>query len=166
MNGSVCLSVRLSVTPFWQCSCHRIIMIFSGVITIVTSDVRAKSQGQESKVKVTEVKTQSNRFRTVTPVWIHIWRWHTKLGVAWKRHPIVFQGHLSNFKVTSSQKKSTILTQIERFRTVTPVSNNRRPGIDAQTLKWHIRDALLFLEVILQISRPHGTKKIDDFVQN
>ena len=26
-----------------------------------------------SKVKVTEVNTQLNRFRTVTPVWIHIW---------------------------------------------------------------------------------------------
>ena len=30
---SVCPSVRLSVTPFWLCSHHRIIMKFSGVIT-------------------------------------------------------------------------------------------------------------------------------------
>ena len=29
-----------------------------------------------SKVKVTEVTTQLNRFRTVTPVWIHIWWWN------------------------------------------------------------------------------------------
>ena len=34
--------------------------------------------------------------------------------------PIVFQGHPSNFKVTWD-KKSQILTQIEHFRTVTPV---------------------------------------------
>ena len=29
-----------------------------------------------SKVKVTEVTTQLNRFRTVTPVWIHMWWWN------------------------------------------------------------------------------------------
>ena len=73
---SVCPSVRLSVTPFSPCSRHRIIMKFSGVITMVKSDVHAKGQGQMSKVKVTEVTTQLNRFRTVTPVWIHIWWWN------------------------------------------------------------------------------------------
>ena len=40
------------------------------------NDVHAKGQGQRSKVKVTEVTTQLNRFRTVTPVWIHIWWWN------------------------------------------------------------------------------------------
>ena len=76
MNGSVhlsvclsvCLSVRLSVTPFSLCSHHHIIMNFSGVITIDKSDVHANGQGQRSKVKVTGVKTQLSRFRTVTPV--------------------------------------------------------------------------------------------------
>ena len=47
-------------------------------IWVITKDqgkVYAKSQGQRSKVKVTEVTTQLNRFRTVTPLWIHIgWR--------------------------------------------------------------------------------------------
>ena len=70
---SVCPSVCLSVTPFWLCSHHRIIMKFSGVITNDQCKVHAKGQGQRSKVKVTEVTTQLNRFRTVTPVWIHIW---------------------------------------------------------------------------------------------
>ena len=65
MNGSVRLTVL--------CSNHRIIMKFSGVITIDRSDVHAKGQGQRSKVKVTEVKTQLNNFLTVTPVLIHIW---------------------------------------------------------------------------------------------
>ena len=73
---SVRLSVRLSVTPFWLCSHHPIIMKFSEVITSDKSDVHAKGQGQRSKVKVTEVTTQLNRFRTVTPVWIHIWWWN------------------------------------------------------------------------------------------
>ena len=70
---SVCPSVCLSVTPFWLCSHYRIIMKFSGVITRDQGKVHAKGQGQRSKVKVTEVTTQLNRFRTVTPVWIHIW---------------------------------------------------------------------------------------------
>ena len=65
---SVRPSVRLSVTPFWLCSHHWIIMKFSGVITNDQRKVHAKVQDQRSKVKVTEVTTQLNRFRTVTPV--------------------------------------------------------------------------------------------------
>ena len=72
MNGSVRLSVCLSVTHFSLCSHHRIIMKFSGVITNDKSDVYAKGQGQRSNVKVTEVKTQFSRFRTVTPVRMHM----------------------------------------------------------------------------------------------
>ena len=103
---SVCPSVRLSVTPFSPCSHHRIIMKFSGVITMVKSDVHAKGQGQRSKVKVTEVNTQLRRFRTLTPIWIHIWLWN-----------------------------------------------------DAYSLMMLRRGALLFLKVIRQISRSHGSKK-------
>ena len=84
------ISVYPSVTPFWQCFWHRIILKISGVITMDRCDVHAKGQGQRSKVKVTEVMTPLNRFRTVTPVWIHIWRWS---DVAQKRCSIVFQGH-------------------------------------------------------------------------
>ena len=76
VRPSVRPSVCLSVTPFSPCSHHRIIMKFSGVITMVKSDVHAKGQGQRSKVKVTEVNTQHSRFRTLTPVWIHIWQWN------------------------------------------------------------------------------------------
>ena len=65
-----------SVTPFWLCSHHRIIMKFSGVITKDQGKIHANGQGQRSKVKVIEVTTQLNRFRTVTPVWIHIWWWN------------------------------------------------------------------------------------------
>ena len=148
-------SVCPSVTPFWLCFHHRIIMNISGVITNDQNKVHAKGQGQMSKVKVTEVTTQLNCLRTVTQVWIHIWwwndayiawccieevpycfsrssvkfqghtalkivefdpdwafpdcnsslnspmamKWCTKLKVALKRCPVVFQGHLSNFKV-------------------------------------------------------------------
>ena len=91
VRPSVCLSVRPSVTPFWLCSHHRIIMKFSGVITSDRSDVHAKGQGQRSKVKVTEVTTQLNRFRTVTPVWIHIWWWnHAYSLITLRRGALLF----------------------------------------------------------------------------
>ena len=100
-------SVCLSVTPFSLCSHHRIIMKFSGVITNDKSDVHAKGQGQMSKVKVTEVTNQLNRFRTVTPVWIHIW-WNDAHSLVLLR-----RGALLFFKV---------IRQISRSHG----SNNRR----------------------------------------
>ena len=48
----------------------------SGVITKDQGKVHANGQGQRSNVKVTEVMTQLNGLRTVTPVWIHIWWWN------------------------------------------------------------------------------------------
>ena len=71
--------------------------------------------------------------------------------------PIVFQGHLSNFKV-SLDKKPSILTQIGRFRTITLVWIHWWLWNDAQSLKQHRRGALSFFKVIRQISRSHGTK--------
>ena len=91
---SVRPSVRLSVTPFSPCSHHHIIMKFSGVITNDKSDVHAKGQGQRSKVKVTEVNTQLNHFRTVTLVWIHIWWWNNAYSLMMLR-----RGALLSFKV-------------------------------------------------------------------
>ena len=85
-------------------------------------------------------------------------KWCTKLEATYKRCPIVFEGHLSNFKVARDEK-SPILTQIERFRTVTTAWIHRWPWNDAQSLTWHRRGALLFFDVIHQISRSHRTKK-------
>ena len=98
---SVCPSVRLSVTPFSPCSHHHIIMKFSGVITNDKSDVHAKGQGQRSKVKVTEVNTQLNRFRTVTLVWIHIWWWNDACSLMMLR-----RGALLFFKVIRQISRS------------------------------------------------------------
>ena len=98
---SVRPSVRLSVTPFWPCSHHPIIMKFSGLITSGKSDVHAKGQGQRSKVKVTEVTTQLNRFRTVTPVWIHIWWWNGRYSLMLLR-----RGALLFFKVIHQISRS------------------------------------------------------------
>ena len=54
-----------------------------------------------SKVKVTEVKTPSSRFRTVTPVRIAIWRWNDAQSSIRLR-----TGALSFFKVTCQISKS------------------------------------------------------------
>ena len=98
---SVRPSVRLSVTPFWLCSHHRIIMKFSGVITNAQRKVHAKGQSQRSKVKVTEVTTQLNHCRTVTPVWIHIWWWNDAYSLMLLR-----RGALLFFKVIRQISRS------------------------------------------------------------
>ena len=84
-------------------------------------------QGHLSNFKVTRLKKSSNltqigRFRTLnsslnTPM---ATKWCTKLEVALKKCLIVFQGHPSNLKVTRLEKSSN-LTQIGRFRTLTQV---------------------------------------------
>ena len=100
-NGIFRPSVRLSVTSFWLCSHHRIIMKFSRVITNDQRKVHAKGQGQRSKVKVTEVTTQFDRFRTVTPVWIHIWWWNDAYSLM-----LLGRGALLFFKVIRQISRS------------------------------------------------------------
>ena len=99
--SSVCLSVCLSVTPFWLCSHYLIIMKFPGVITKDQGNFHAKGQGQRSEVKVTKVTTQFNHFRTVTPVWIHIWWWNDTYSLMLLR-----RGALLFFKVIHQISRS------------------------------------------------------------
>ena len=70
VRPSVRLSVCLSFTPFWLCSHHRIIMKFSPR-TMVRSTQKFKVKGQGHSGH-----DPTFRFRTVTPVWIHIWWWN------------------------------------------------------------------------------------------
>ena len=103
MNGSVrpsvCPSVRL-VRPSHLFDYFPII-VSSWVITNGKSDVHAKDQGQRSKVKVTEVMTLFSRFRTVTPVWIHILRWNDAYSLMLLR-----RGALMFFKVIRQISRS------------------------------------------------------------
>ena len=70
---SVCLSVRQPfLTMFPSSYNHETFRSYHQD----PGNVHAKGQGQRSKVKVTEATTQLNRFRTVTPIWIHIWWWN------------------------------------------------------------------------------------------
>ena len=54
-----------------------------------------------SKVKVTEVNTQLSRFRTLTPVLIHIWQWNH--AYSWKQQR---RGALLFFKVIRQISRS------------------------------------------------------------
>ena len=74
------------------------------------------------------------------------------MHIAWccSRSSVEFQGHTA--------KKSSILTQIGGFRTVTPVWIHQWLRNDTQRLKLHKRGSLLFFKIIRQISRSHGTK--------
>ena len=101
MVQSVRLSVCLSVISFSLCSHHRTIMNFLGVITNDKRDVHANGQGQMSKVKVTEVKTQLSRFLTVTPVLIHKWQCNGTQKLMWHR-----RGVLLFFKVIRQISRS------------------------------------------------------------
>ena len=72
---------NLSILIFRKLLMPNLHLYWEWVITNDQSKVHAKGQGQRSKVKVTEVTTQLNRFRTVTPVWIHIWWWNHAYGL-------------------------------------------------------------------------------------
>ena len=81
----------------------------------------------------------------------------TKLEVAYRRCPIVFQGHLSNFEVIWAS--TTILNRIQRCRSVAPVWIHRWFRNDAQSLKWHRRGALIFFRSAIKI-QVHGDQKL------
>ena len=134
-------------------------MKFSGVITNDQRKVHTKGQGQRSKVKVTEVTTQLKHFRTVTPVWIHIWWWNDAYSLMLlRRGALLFFKVISQISRSHSSKNGRNFTQNGRFRTVTPVWIHQWLWNVAQSLKQQRRDALSFSKVIRQISRSHGTK--------
>ena len=83
-----------------------------------------------------------------------------KLEATYKRCPIVFQCHASNFKVTQN-KKSPILTRIECFQTVTPVWIHRWLWNEA-----HRKGALFFSMSSIKFLGHKGQKKITDFGLN
>ena len=120
---------------------------------------RSSIKFQGLRKKKLSILTQIRRFQTVTPVWIHIWWWNDAYSLIMLRRGalLFFKVIHQNFKVTRL-KKSSILTQIRCFRTVTPVWIHIWWWNDAYSLIMLRRDALLFFKVICQISRSHGSK--------
>ena len=113
-----------------------------------------------TRLKISPILTQFGRFRTATPVWIHQWlqnyvqslQQHRIGAYCFSRPSVKFQGHTG--------QKTSILTQIGRYRTVTLVWIHWWLRNDAQSLKQHTRGALLFFKIIRQISRSHRTTKL------
>ena len=99
-HPSVCPSVLPSVTPFSQCSCHRIIMKCPGVIT--SDRCPCKRSRSEVKGQCHRGQTQFSRFRTVTPV--EFTYDDEMMHKAWCRFfrevPYFFQGLPSHFNLT------------------------------------------------------------------
>ena len=124
MNGSFCPCVCLYV-------CHTFFTMFPSSYhhEIFRSYYHWQKEGPYKRSR-SEVKGQSHRGHN--PTWRFpdynsslnppmIMKWCTKLEGVQERCPIVLQDVPSNFMVTSWDKNSLILTQIGRFRTVTPV---------------------------------------------
>ena len=154
---SVRPSVWPSVTAFWQWSCHRIILKFSGLITIDRRDVHAKGQCQRSVVKVTQVVTPFSRFRTVTPVWIHIWRWYGAQSLMLLRRDTLLFSKVIR-KISGHTAKQIVDFDANwAFPDWNSSLNSQMAMKWCTNLKQHSRIALLFFKVIRQISRSHET---------
>ena len=91
-------------------------------------------------------------------------KWCTKLEVAWKRCPIIFQGHSSNCKVTRL-KKSLILTQIRRFRTLLQFEFTN--GYEMMHKAWSSMEEVPYCVSMSSVKlQGHTAKKIVDFDPN
>ena len=90
-------------------------------------------------------------------------KWCTKLEVAEKRRPIVFQTIFQTWR-SHGTTKNIILTQFGRFRTVTLVWIHQWLWNDAQSLRQHRRGAILFFNEMSSIKfQGHMGLKIADF---
>ena len=92
-------SLRFALLTMFPSSDHH--EIFRSYYQYDQRKVHAKGQGHRSKVMVTEVTTQINRFQTVTPVWIHIWWWNDAYSLMLLR-----RGALLFFKVIRQISRS------------------------------------------------------------
>ena len=138
-HASVRISVRLS-HPFSLCFHHNIIMKLSGVITY------AEMMSM----------TQFTGFRTVTPVWIHIWHWNIAQSLMWLRGGALLFLKVIRQISKSHSEKTSLFTHIGCFWTVTQVWIHQWLRNDVQHFKRHRRGSLLFFKVSHQISRSHG----------
>ena len=97
-------------------------------------------QGHLSNFKVTlhdksPILIRIERFRTVTPVWIHRWLWnHAQSLMLHRRGALLFFKVIYQISRSHGAKKWSILTRIEPFWTVTPVWIHRGVWDDVQSL--------------------------------
>ena len=127
---SVCTSVHHNFLTMFPSSYHQ---AFLGVITNDRSDVRAKGQGQRSRSQRSTPNLAVSRLLfqfefTYDDEMMHrAWCCLGEVPYCFLRSSVKFQGRTAN--------KSSILTQIGRFWTVTPVWIHQWLWNDAQSLK-------------------------------
>ena len=115
------------------------------------------------ETKKLQILTQIEHFQTVTPVWIHWWLWNDAQSLTYyRRDTLLIFKVIHQISGSHRTKKSPILTQIEHFRTVTPVWIHR-------WLWNHIQSLMYYRSVVLLISSKSSIKfqsntgwKIDD----
>ena len=123
MNGLVSTSIRLSVWPSVSPSvCQTVFTMFPssyhhqmfGSYYNWEKWCPSKMSRSEVKVKVT-VNTQFSRFRTVTPVLIHIWQWNDAQSLMWHRRGALFFFFFFFFQDLSSNSRSHGTKRIRQF---------------------------------------------------
>ena len=136
-------SVRLSVCPSVRPSvCHTFFTMFPS--SYHHEIFRSYYQWQKwrpckrsrSKVKVTEVTTQLNRFRTVTPVWMNIWWWNDAYSLMMlRRGALLFFKVIRQISRSHGSKKRRIWPRLGVYGLLTPVWIHQWLWNDAQSLK-------------------------------
>ena len=157
-------SVCPSVTPFSLCS-YIIVSSWNFQELLPMTEVRCM-QNFKVKDQGHRGQNQLSRFWTVTPVLIDLWWWNdAQTLMLLRRGTLLFYKVGCQISRSDGSKKLSILTQIGRFSSVTPIWIHWWLWDYAQSLKQHRRGALSFFKVICQISRSCGTK-ITDFDPN
>ena len=111
MNGSLLLSVRLSLTPFWLCYHHPVIMKLSGVITNDRGDVHAKGEGQRSNNGCLTTNQRNNLGRLRTQSWNPLKKQFLSTPVFMK-HAISFLYSSALFKFTNYDIIMSLLLRV------------------------------------------------------
>ena len=160
VRPSVCLSVCLSylfhyvpvIIPSWN---FQELLLLTKVISMQEVNVRGQRSRSQKSWHHLAVSGLLLPFEfTYGNEMMHkAWCCLEEVPYCFSRSYVKCQGHTA--------KKSSILTQIRRFQTVTPVWIHQWLWNDAQSLKQHRRGALLFFKVFRQISRTLGGKIVD-----
>ena len=163
------LSVRLSVC-LWHIFYNVSLIVSSWnfqkwlPLTKVMSMQKVKVRGRRSRSQ--RSKTQVINFRTVTPVWVHIWQWNNALSLMWhKRDALLLFKVVRQNSRPHGTKKSPILTRICRafpdcnfeFTNGNEMMHKTWSSIQ-EVPYWFLRSSIKFQD--------HTGQKIADFVLN
>ena len=139
-NGDICSSISLSSKLCWLFSCNQAaLQMVQSVCLSVCTYVRLSVHPSVTPLSLCSHHRIIMKFTEIIT--------NDKSDV-----------HAKGQHQRSKVKVTEVKTLLHRFQTVTPVWIHQWLWNDAQGLKYHRRDALMFFKVIRQISRLHRTK--------